>query len=121
MRIVVEAEDLVDAKERVCDSVGCHLEAETLYEVRTIPSRKKDKPIGRIRLRNIIRKLLEDDMYTNHSPRITRAEMDLVKSTLGVELQIEHTHGAQAGPIAVYPLEEKKFKRRANQFLEAEN
>jgi len=44
------------------------------------------------------------EYYTNMSPRITHAEIEFIEKELGVSLQIEHTYGAQAGPIAVYPL-----------------
>lgn len=58
-----------------------------------------------------------DDYYTNESPRISRAEIKEVEKALEIQLQIEHTHGAQAGPIAVYPLHKKDFAEKAEKFL----
>lgn len=75
-----------------------------------------DKP--RRRILNIIRRMSEgDDFYTNCSPRITRAEIEEIKA-LGFALQIEHTHGAQPGPIAVYPLKNKEFLKQAKRIFE---
>lgn len=74
--------------------------------------------IGKRRLRNIINRMLDgEDFYTNCSPRISRKEISEVEKALGILLQIEHTHGAQAGPIAVYPLRKKEFVKKANEFL----
>jgi len=74
--------------------------------------------IGRRRLRNIIQRLLDgDEYYTNLSPRISWAEIEEVQNALGTLLQVEHTHGAQAGPIAVYPLHEDEFIEKAKEFL----
>ena len=72
----------------------------------------------RRRILNIIRRMTEgDDFYTNLSPRISRAEIEEIDS-LGLRLQVEHTHGAQPGPIAVYPLHKNEFKERAKEILE---
>jgi len=60
-----------------------------------------------------------DAFYTNDSPRISRAEIKEVEKLLDILLQIEHTYGAQPGPIAVYPLFKEKFKEQAKQFLES--
>jgi len=60
-----------------------------------------------------------EDFYTNDSPRISRAEIKEVEDLLDSLLQIEHTHGAQPGPIAVYPLHKDKFIEGANSFLES--
>ena len=74
--------------------------------------------IGRRRLKNIILRLLDgEEYYTNMSPRISKTEIKEVENTLGTLLQIEHTHGAQAGPIAVYPLREDEFTKKAKAFL----
>jgi len=61
-----------------------------------------------------------DDFFTNMSPRISLAEIEEMWA-LGFSIQKEHTHGAQPGPIAVYPLFPDKFKERAKQFLESIN
>lgn len=77
-----------------------------------------EKP--RRRIINIIRKMTQgDDFYTNDSPRISRAEITEVEKLLDVLLQIEHTHGAQPGPIAVYPLHRDAFRERAKPILES--
>ena len=76
-----------------------------------------EKP--RRRILNIIRRMTEgDDFFTNMSPRISKAEIEEIR-LLGFSLQREHTHGAQPGPIAVYPLFPDKFKERAKTILEA--
>lgn len=58
-----------------------------------------------------------EDFYTNNSPRISRKEITEVENALDIQLQRDHTHGAQAGPIAVYPLHEDDFTEKAKKFL----
>lgn len=58
-----------------------------------------------------------EDFYTNYSPRISRVEIEEVENAVDIALQIEHTHGAQAGPIAVYPLHKDNFTEKAKKFL----
>lgn len=55
-----------------------------------------------------------DDFYTNDSPRISKVEITEINS-LGFDLwlQVEHTYGASAGPIVVYPLHPDKFRECA--------
>jgi hypothetical protein len=70
------------------------------------------------RKRNLIQRFLDgEDFYTNYSPRITHAEIEEL-GNLGLRLQIEHTCGAQAGSIAVYPLIKSEFEKRAKEILE---
>jgi len=72
----------------------------------------------RKRIRNIIRRMLDgEDFYTNATPRISYKEIAEIKN-LGLDLQKEHTYGAVAGLIAVYPLHEKEFRKRAMILLE---
>lgn len=67
------------------------------------------------RMLNIIRRLMDgDDFYTNMAPRISHNEIKEL-SDLGFRLQVEHTSGAQAGPIAVYPLIREEFEKRAKE------
>ena len=61
-----------------------------------------------------------EDFYTNASPRITNAEIQELWD-LGFALQKEHTYGAMAGPIAVYPLHKEKFKQQVMQLEKKEN
>jgi len=69
------------------------------------------------RMENLIRKIAnEDDLFTNLSPRISRAEIRQL-TELGFAIQIEHTHGAQAGPIAVYALHLDETKKLAKRLL----
>jgi len=75
-----------------------------------------EKP--RRRILNIIRRMTAgDDFFTNESPRISNAEIKEL-GALGFSIQKEHTHGAQPGPIAVYPLFPDKFRERAKIILE---
>jgi hypothetical protein len=54
----------------------------------------------------LLRKLVSlGCMYTNDTPRITRAEINLIRSELGVCLQEDHTNGAMPGPIEVTVLQ----------------
>lgn len=71
------------------------------------------------RILNLIRRLLDgDEFYTNASPHITHGEIEELR-TLGFRVQTEHTHGANAGPIAVYPLIKSEFEQRAKEILPA--
>lgn len=56
-----------------------------------------------------------EDYYTNHSPRISHKEMDIIEEFMDTALQIDHTHGAHAGPIAVYPVHLDKFRAKAKE------
>jgi hypothetical protein len=70
------------------------------------------------RLKNIITHYLTGgEYYTNYPPRISKAEIKELESQLDIILQTEHTYGAQAGPIAVYPLNKKEFNRKALEYL----
>lgn len=77
----------------------------------------------RRRIKNIIRRMVNgEEFYTNRSPRISRAEIKEIDAIdVDLWLQTEHTHGAQPGPIAVYPLHKDKFKERAKSILESIN
>ena len=69
------------------------------------------------RQQNLIKRFLNgEEFYTNFSPRITHAEIKELDN-LGLRLQCDHTHGAEAGPIAVYPLIKEEFEKRAKEIL----
>ena len=74
----------------------------------------------RKRIKNIIRRMLNrEDFYTNMSPRISLAEIDEIEELLGVLLQLDYVHGAEAGsPRAVYPLKWDEFEEKAKEKLE---
>ena len=66
---------------------------------------------------NIVSRLMDgEEFYTNDSPRISHAEIKEL-SDLGFRLQVDHTSGAQAGPIAVYPLIKEEFEKRVKETL----
>ena len=73
------------------------------------------------RIKNIIKRLMikGEEYYTNRYPNITKKEIQIL-SDLGLELQREHTHGANPGPISVYPLHYDKFVKLATEILEKE-
>ena len=69
------------------------------------------------RILNLVRRMMDgEEYYTNCSPRITHEEMKTLEA-FGFQLQTEHTHGAQAGPIAVYPLHKDEFNKRASEVM----
>jgi hypothetical protein len=71
------------------------------------------------RMMNIIKHYLDgDEYYTIYSPRISKTEIGEVEKTLDVIFQIDHTYGANAGPIAVYPLKKDDFKAKAIAYLQ---
>lgn len=81
----------------------------------------QEKP--RRRILNIIRRMAQgNDFYTNDSPRISKAEIEEINSLdYNLWLQKEHTYGASAGPIAVYPLHRDKFIKQAQTILESQD
>lgn len=73
------------------------------------------------RIKNTMRRMCEgEDFYTNANPRITNAEITEIEKVLDLTLQRDHTFGASAGPIAIYPLDREEFKKRVEQMLENE-
>lgn len=79
--------------------------------------RQKRKSITKRRISNIIKRMLDRvEFYTNETPRISRKEIEAMAEE-GFNLQVEHTHGAMPGPIAVYPLHFEQFKKRAQKWL----
>ena len=70
------------------------------------------------RILNLIRRMMngKEELYTNASPRITHEEIKTLEA-LGFHLQTEHTYGAQAGPITIYPLHQGDFDKRAIEIL----
>ena len=70
------------------------------------------------RIKNLINLfLLGDCAYTNWIHRISRTEIIEFEKELDIQLQIEHTYGASAGPIAVYPLKKNDFRVKAEAYL----
>jgi len=70
------------------------------------------------RVRNIVQRMLEgEDFYTNFSPRISNTEIEEIEKKLDLKLQREHTAGAIAGPIAIYPLHKEEFEIKAKIYL----
>lgn len=57
-----------------------------------------------------------EEFYTNMPPRISQAEINELHA-LGFRLQQDHTSGAQAGPIAVYPLIKEEFEKRVKETM----
>ena len=58
------------------------------------------------------------NLFTNSSPRITRAEIEEIETWVGL-LQIESVHGAERGsPRMVYPLDLEKFRRAASRLAQ---
>ena len=66
---------------------------------------------------NIVSRLMDgEEFYTNDSPRISHAEIKELYD-LGFRLQVDHTSGAQAGSIAVYPLITEEFRKRVEETM----
>jgi len=95
-------------------------EDEVVDEKTLTHIKPKPKELTKRRIKNIIKRILDgDEFYTNFSPRISWAEIDAL-GKLGFWLQTEHTYGAQAGPIAVYPLNREEFNEKAKTYLEGD-
>jgi hypothetical protein len=64
---------------------------------------------------NIVRRLMDgEEFYTNMAPRICHNEIKEL-SDLGFRLQVDHSSGAQVGPIAVYLLIKEEFEKRVGE------
>jgi len=73
----------------------------------------------RKRLCNIMRRMSEgEDFWLSHgTPTIKRSEINELEA-LGLIIQTEHTHGAEAySPVAAYPLRLAEFQDRAEKIL----
>lgn len=83
--------------------------------------REVKQKVSKRRVSNILHRFLNgEEFYTNSSPRISYLEISAVEYWVDVGLQIEHTHGAQAGLIAVYPVHSDKFKVKAEAWLRSQ-